>query len=399
MDSENQFGKPSGATPAEDSSETRSGVAPDDAAAVETRQRLFPEMRRPKPNQEAIAAALQAMQRLTMQMDSESAAEESTAQTTPAAFIICSSCGHKNREANKFCGMCGLPVEASPDESRASEPPDLELPSFGLPVPASAGFENDRLEHERLENDRLENDRLDNDRLEHDRRDDDRPTSRIPYAAQQAEREVHPAPGAAVGQHHYHHHYHHHYFQGGVEGGVTAPRSNAPDSARETDRMRIAAAAKGEPMSRSEAAVRRVTQEWVLACNTRQLDELLDLYAPDAVVVRSNLPLLRGAAAVREFFFSAIESGLGEVAVEPIRVEVLGDLAHEVGRYSALVPGTAGKRREERGKYLWVFAKQSSGDWKLVSECWSSDLTLASAESDVPKSATSVASKGLPRKA
>ncbi len=368
MDSENQLGKPSGATPAEDSPETRPGVGPDDSPALETRQRLFPEMRRPKPNQEAIAAALQAMQRLTMKMDSESAAEESVAQTSHTAFIICSSCGHKNREANKFCGMCGLPVEASPDESRASESPELELPNFGLTVPASAGFE------------------------------DERPPSRIPYAAQEAEREVHPAPGAAAGQHHYHHHYHHHYFQGGVEGGITAPRGSAPDSARETDRMRIAAAAKGEPMSRSEAAVRRVTQEWVLACNTRQLDELLDLYAPDAVVVRSNLPLLRGAAAVREFFFSAIESGLGEVAVEPIRVEVLGDLAHEVGRYSALVPGTAGKRREERGKYLWVFAKQSSGDWKLVSECWSSDLTLTSAESDIPKPAAPVASKGLPRK-
>ncbi|MGA7895462.1 MAG: SgcJ/EcaC family oxidoreductase, partial [Candidatus Sulfotelmatobacter sp.] len=150
-------------------------------------------------------------------------------------------------------------------------------------------------------------------------------------------------------------------------------------------RLRIAAAAKGEPMSRSEAAVRRLTQEWVLACNTRQLDELLELYAADALVLRSNLPLLRGAAAVREFFFSALESGLGEVSVEPIRVEVVGDLAHEVGRYSALVPGAAGKRREERGKYLWVFEKQSGGEWKLVSECWSSDLTLSGAESDVPK--------------
>lgn len=368
VDSENQLGKPSGATPAEDALERTPATGSDDSSAGKTRQRLFPEMRRPKPNQEAIAAALQAMQRLTMKMDSESAAEESAVQAAPAAFIICSSCGHKNREANKFCGMCGLPVEASPDESRASELPELELPNFGLPVPASPGFE------------------------------DEPPPSRRAYAAKEAEHEVHPAPGAVEGQHHYHHHYHHHYFQSGVESGVAAPRGNASDSTRETDRMRIAAAAKGEPMSRSEAAVRRVTQEWVLACNTRQLDELLDLYAPDAVVVRSNLPLLRGAAAVREFFFSAIESGLGEVAVEPLRVEVLGDLAHEVGRYSALVPGTAGKRREERGKYLWVFAKQGNGDWKLVSECWSSDLTLTSAESDIPKPATPVASKALPRK-
>jgi len=147
--------------------------------------------------------------------------------------------------------------------------------------------------------------------------------------------------------------------------------------------MRIAAAAKGEPMSRSEAAVRRVTQEWVLACNTRQLDELLDLYAPDRVV-RSNLPLLRGAAAIREFFSPPSNPVWEKWPVEPLRVEVLADLAHEVGRYSALVPGTVGKRREERGKYLWVFAKQSNGDWKLVSECWSSDLTLTAAESDVP---------------
>ena len=118
-----------------------------------------------------------------------------------------------------------------------------------------------------------------------------------------------------------------------------------------------------------------------------QLDELIELYAADALVLRSNLPPIRGAMAVREFFFSALEAGLGEVAVEPLRVEVVGDLAHEVGRYSALVPGTAGKRREERGKYLWVFAKQSGGDWKLVSECWSSDLTLTAAESEIPKPA------------
>jgi ketosteroid isomerase-like protein len=101
---------------------------------------------------------------------------------------------------------------------------------------------------------------------------------------------------------------------------------------------------------------------------------------------------------VREFFFAALEAGLGEVSVEPMRVEVGGDLAHEVGRYSALVPGTSGKRREERGKYLWVFARQNTGEWKLVSECWSADLTLTAAESDVPKLPGPATSKGVPRK-
>ena len=361
MDREKKLGKPSGTTPAQETEDAAPSIGPYNPALGEIYQRLYPEMRRPKPNQEAIAAALQAMQRLTMKMDSETAVEETTPQTPLGSSIACPSCGHQNREGNKFCGQCGLPTGTAAGEASADE---------------SRGVESAR---EAVVN-------------------DEPPLPQTLHAAPEAAGEVHPPAGAPAGAHHYHHHYHHHYFQGGPELAMPAARANAPESAREADRLRIQAAAKGEPMTRSEAAVRRLTQEWVLACNTRQLDELLELYSPDALVLRSNLPMLRGAAAVREFFFSALESGLGEVALEPMRVEVVGDMAHEVGRYSALVPGTAGKRREERGKYLWVFAKQSGGEWKLVSECWSSDLTLTNAESEIPKAAAPVASKPQPRR-
>ncbi len=164
---------------------------------------------------------------------------------------------------------------------------------------------------------------------------------------------------------------------------------SAPDSVRDAareDKLRPTAALRGD-MSRAEAAVRRVTQEWVLACNTKHLDDLLDLYASDALVLRSNYPPVRGAAAVREFFFGALDAGLGEAEVEPLRVEVVGDFAYEAGRCKALIPSATGKRREERGKYLWVCMRQSNGEWKLAADCWSSDLTLSTLESDVPQSA------------
>jgi len=346
--------KPSGAVSARQDSDLPNvvpndvpSIGPHNPALGEIYQRLYPEMRRPKPNQEAIAAALQAMQRLTMEADSEAAAEDASFETAGEPQNVCPVCGHQNRAGNKFCGACGLALGTEPGASTAA----------ASSVPGPPNIEK----HEE-------------------------PVSQIPPPAPEGADEVHPAAGAPAGTHHYHHHYHHHYFQGGrADDSAATPRPNASESAREADRLRVAAAAKGEPMSRGEAAVRRLTQEWVLACNTRQLDELIELYAADALVLRSNLPPIRGAMAVREFFHASLEAGLGEVAVDPMRVEVVGDMAHEVGRYSALVPGTAGKRREERGKYLWVFAKQSSGDWKLVSECWSSDLTLSSAESDVPK--------------
>lgn len=333
-------------------------IGPYNRALGEIYQRLYPEIRRAKPNQEAIAAALHAMQRLTMESDAETSVEQSVTESIRET-IFCSACGHRNRRGNKFCGGCGISLES------AAEAPIV-------PVETSHSFASRPVE------------------------DEPAPQGAASGAAS-AQPEVHPKTGDSSGKHFYHHHYHHHYFQSAPDA-PSVPRANAPESAREADRLRVAAAAKGEPMSRNEAAVRRLTQEWMLACNTRQLEELIDLYAADTLILRSNVPPIRGAAAAREFFFASLEAGLGEVALDPLRVEVSGDLAHEVGRYTALVPGTVGKRREERGKYLWVFSRQASGEWKLIAECWCNDLVLTGAESDIPKGAIPLSGKSPARK-
>ncbi len=138
-------------------------------------------------------------------------------------------------------------------------------------------------------------------------------------------------------------------------------------------------------LSRGEAAVRKLTQDWAQACNSKQLDDLVELYGADAIVLRPNVPPVRGTAAIREFFFSVLDAGLGEVDLEPLRVEVFGDIAYEAGRCKMLVPFTMGKRREERGKYLLTLARQA-GDWKILADCWSSDLSLGvNLDSAAPK--------------
>ena len=315
-------------------------------------EKLQSEIRRARPNPDAMTAALEAVQRLAAEADAEygavSAANEIGGE---AAGYLCRACGYRNRGGNKFCGMCGQAVEFATE--------------------AEGGFsrEEDAMASERFAGRRPQ--------YEHEERE--------PQAG-----ERHSSGGAET--HHYHHHYHHHYFPAGHEGGVAR---HAVDPVRDIEKLRGSAVLRGESMSRAEAAVRRITQDWVLACNTKHLDDLLELYIADALVLRSNYPPVRGAAAVREFFFGALDAGLGEVEVDPIRVEVVGDMAYEAGRCKALVPGSTGKRREERGKYLWVFARQSNGEWKLASDCWSSDLTLTLVESDIAQAPTT---KPTPRK-
>jgi len=309
-------------------------------------RRLQPEMRRPKPNPDAIAAALEAAQRLAAEADAEQAADDTAPELAGGSgTTICGVCGYRNREGNKFCGMCGIAVTEASRASPAMSEEGEDLSAHSLALPPNPFLDDDSEPEERLAT--------------------TRPTGQE--------------------THHYHHHYHHHYFPGGeAMAGRSAPEAFRADAARD-EKMRPSAALRGD-MSRAEAAVRRVTQEWVLACNTKHLDDLLDLYVPDALVLRSNCPPIRGAAAVREFFFGALDSGLGEVEIDPLRVEVVGDFAYEAGRCKALIPSATGKRREERGKYLWVCARQSNGEWKLAADCWSSDLTLSTLESDVPQS-------------
>ena len=157
------------------------------------------------------------------------------------------------------------------------------------------------------------------------------------------------------------------------------------------DATRVRAPLSGPSLSRAEAALRKVAQDWALACNTKQLDDLVELYLPDALVQRPNVPAVRGAAAIREFFFGLLEAGMSEVELEPLRTELFGDFGYEAGRCKSLVPIALGKRREERGKYLVLLSRQANGEWRIVADNWSSDLSLGGASESLAKSSTSLA--------
>ncbi len=89
-----------------------------------------------------------------------------------------------------------------------------------------------------------------------------------------------------------------------------------------------------------------------------------------------NVPAVRGAAAIREFFFGLLDAGMSEVEMDSQRAELFGDYGYDTGRCKSLVPSAVGKRREERGKYLVLLNRQANGDWKIVADSWSSDLSL-----------------------
>jgi ketosteroid isomerase-like protein len=362
-------------------------------------KRFKQDLHRPKPTQDAVAAALHAMQQLESEVDVEHVTAVAEAQETKQ----CKACGAQNPSSNRFCSFCGVAfaklqttdkVEL-PEKREAKERVSAanEKDKTRSVVPNTSGSEDtawheaDEIRGDLRQADQIQADEIQAERdLESFRADH----SIIPAMSPQ-EAQIATPPG----QHHYHHHYHHHYFPAGEAGyaaGSDARIANPAPPLREPSRARPSIL--GASLSRAETAVRKLMQDWAQACNTKQLDDLVSLYGTDALVLRPNLPAVRGAAAIREFFFALLDGGLGDVEIEPLRTEVSGDIAYEAGRCSMLVPVAVSKRREERGKYLTVFAR-TAGEWKIVTDSWSSDLGFAAVENTSGKSSSPAAAKAV----
>jgi ketosteroid isomerase-like protein len=272
-------------------------------------QRLPGSFRWPKPNAEAIAAAVEAVHRMSGNTNAQHLA---TAGATDHSANACSGCGGGLPPGARFCLACGVPTQAA-----AGDP-------VAPPQPAS-------------------------------------------------------------GQHHYHHHYHH-FVPGAVASALAASAAPAAESGASTPRGRApGASGTTTPGGRAEAGARQVVQDWAQACNTRHIDDLLELYAADATIIRSSVPPVRSLPAIREFLISLLEAGLGDVEMESLRLEIMGEIALDLGRCKMLVPVAMGKRREERGKYLVVLVRQPTGTWKIFADCWSSDLAISPAPEPAPR--------------
>jgi ketosteroid isomerase-like protein len=258
-------------------------------------QRLPGSFRWPKPNAEAVAAAVESIHR----MSGSTPSKDPAASETDEAGNACSACGGSLPAGARFCVWCGIPNQ----------------PVAGNPT-------------------------------------------------------IQSRSGGA--QHHFHHHYHHL-----VPGQGTPSSAPSAESEPSTSRGRAPGSPGPAAGGRAEASARQVVQDWAQACNTRHVDDLLELYSADATLIRSSVPPVRSLPAIREFLISLLEAGLGDVEMESLRVEVLGDIALDLGRCKMLVPVAMGKRREERGKYLVVLVRQPSGTWKILADCWSSDLAIS----------------------
>lgn len=97
------------------------------------------------------------------------------------------------------------------------------------------------------------------------------------------------------------------------------------------------------------------------------------VYRHDARLLAPNAPMLAGREAIREFWSAGIAAGINCAELTTVELDVRDDIAVEVGTYVLQIAPTGGDTTTDRGKYVLIHRRDSSGDWRWAVDIFNSD--------------------------
>lgn len=119
----------------------------------------------------------------------------------------------------------------------------------------------------------------------------------------------------------------------------------------------------------ARAAVLNRDSLWIRSVQTKNIDSLMTLYAPDAESMQEGLPAVKGTEELREIyagFFKAMPRDFN-ATLRGVDLSDDGTLAYDRGSFTMTVDGPDGKPLQVSGDYLNVW-KKIGGQWVTVAE-------------------------------
>lgn len=126
---------------------------------------------------------------------------------------------------------------------------------------------------------------------------------------------------------------------------------------------------------RSESPIDKLRQQWVTDWNLKEINQIMPLYAPDAMFFTASGERAIGQAAIRELFERMRDSNISNLRLHSLAVEHSGDLAYDSGSYRETVALPDNPEHEIQGSYLAVYKLQPDGRWLIVQHVWTAAST------------------------
>jgi ketosteroid isomerase-like protein len=143
-------------------------------------------------------------------------------------------------------------------------------------------------------------------------------------------------------------------------------KAESPEQA--ASRMRAEADSAGPGIAAQNA-------RWMHFANANQVDSLVDLYTPDAVLLPPDMPAATSRDSMRARLAATMAPG-GIVTLTTASLAVNGPIAIERGNWTYVVPAQ-GKTPAMNlaGKYL-VHWHKVNGQWLFAEDMWNNDASM-----------------------
>ena len=122
-----------------------------------------------------------------------------------------------------------------------------------------------------------------------------------------------------------------------------------------------------------EQAVRAGIAELARAFSEGDVDAVMRVFGPEPVTFPPDEPRREGRDAVRDWQATILGQFSGSARLDAWEVEVAGDMAIASGAYTMDMTAADGSKVADRGKFVQVWTRGASGDWKLHRNIWNTD--------------------------
>ena len=120
-------------------------------------------------------------------------------------------------------------------------------------------------------------------------------------------------------------------------------------------------------------AIEANTKQFIEAFNKGDATAVANMYAMNARLLPPNSEMIEGRANIQKFWQGASTAGMKLTALEIVDLDVQGNTAIEVGRYTSTMPGAGGTVTTDNGKYVVVW-KREGRNWKLAVDVFNTNL-------------------------
>jgi len=114
---------------------------------------------------------------------------------------------------------------------------------------------------------------------------------------------------------------------------------------------------------------------WCDAFNAEDIPAMSDFVTHDHLAMPPNQPQRHGLDAAHEFWREGYAMAKSAIDVRPQTLDVAGDLA--IDRFDfdmTSTPRDGGSGVKDTGKCMWVWRRESDGEWRVWTAIWNSDL-------------------------